>query len=289
MKGQVIRVISKFYYVKINNQEFECHIPGILKNKDNLPIVGDYVEIVKNNDKYMIQKIYDQKNCLIRPRVANIDIAILVISMKEPNFNFSTTNRHLFFLEYQSIKPILLLTKTDLCIQEEVNKIISFYSKLNYDILTISNKNTKRDNIENIINISKNKLVAFVGQSGNGKSSTINTLFGKKLLKTNKISKALNRGTHTTTFNQVLNYKDCYFIDTPGYSSFYWKKIIIKDSYNTFNIFKQNAHKCQFNNCQHIHEKKCYIKDIFNNQLPNEFYQDYLKIIKDIKENNKKW
>lgn len=267
--GQVVKVISGFYDVFYNNKIFRLRASGSLRDNKINPLVGDYVEFVENG---LLLNVLERKNSLIRPKVANIDQVAIVCSLNEPKFSSLLLDRFLAMIEVQRIKPIIIFTKPDL------GNIQPYHDYLSqkYDCFLINNKesalhNDLKKNLEN-------KLTVFTGQTGVGKSTTINNLFNLDL-KTNEISKSLGRGKHTTRVVEIFQIGKFKIIDTPGFGSIQinLSKTQLSKAYFDFNNWSK---KCKFNSCLHYKEDYCFIKkQLDKNILLKSRYDNYIKIL----------
>lgn len=274
MKGLIIKNISNDYLVKTNKGEYLCKARGKFRNNNITPLVGDRVDIDENNN--YILSIEKRKNFLIRPSVANIDQALIVTSVKEPDFSTNLLDKLLVIISYNNIEPIICLTKLDLLLDEERKKIdeyINYYSNIGYKVITNENKN-------NFKNIFKDKITVLTGQSGAGKSSLINMLDKRLELKTNEISKALGRGKHTTRHTELYEINNGYVVDTPGFSAIDLTsipKIAIRD--NMKEMF-DNLDNCKYRDCMHLKEDGCEVKRKVNdNKILISRYNNYKSFI----------
>lgn len=238
------------------------------------PLVGD--EVLISSENYILE-ILPRKNELKRPSIANIDRAIIITSLKKPNFSSNLLDKFLDIIEYNNIKPVIIFTKEDLLNEQEkkeIHKIIEYYKKIGYEIYM----NTE---IEKIKKIFKNKVSVFTGQTGAGKSTLLNKLNKNLNLKTDEISTALNRGKHTTRHTELLEIEGGLVADTPGFSALEFTdmtKEAIRDNFIEFNSYRD---KCAFRNCMHNHETKCEIKNkVSDGEILKSRYENYLKFIK---------
>ncbi|TDT68531.1 ribosome biogenesis GTPase [Hypnocyclicus thermotrophus] len=289
--GRVLYKIKGFYYIENEEKNiFECKLKGINKRinrKDNC-VVGDIVEF--DPREKIINKILERKNILKRPLVANIDLLGIVFSIKSPNFDMERFNLLLLDCFYYNVKPFVIINKIDLVNNKELKifkNSLSFLKNLNIDVFYIS---TITENIDTIKEYTKNKVTAFGGPSGVGKSTIINLLQNEKELETGEISKKLSRGRHTTKGATILhlNYGG-YIIDTPGFSSLELPNIRNeKELLELFSEFYEYSINCKFNNCLHINEPNCYIKDLVEkNKLSKIRYDFYIKTYNTLK--NERW
>ena len=272
MQGQIIKIVSNLYFVNINNKIYECRARGKFRNDRITPTVGDYVVIDKDNN--YILEILPRKNTLIRPLVSNIDQAFIITSLKRPDFSTNLLDKLLVMLEYNNIKPIIILTKNDLLNiseKKELKKYIKYYKKIGYTVLY-------NFNLFRIKKLFKNKTTVFTGQTGSGKSTLLNRLNKHLNLETGEISKALGRGRHTTRHVELINMYKGKVLDTPGFSSLDLSNLKDTDIKDSFIEFKN--YNCDFKNCMHLNEKKCKVKNaVNNNKILNTRYENYKKFI----------
>ncbi|ATZ21434.1 ribosome small subunit-dependent GTPase A [Mesoplasma tabanidae] len=291
MNGKIIQIDSNISFVLTEDKKiYEVFIKGNVK-KEIKPLVGDDVEFNFIEDfKGNITKIMPRKNEIYRPRIANVDQVIIVTSLFEPLFASYILNKYIFMIETKKIKPILLFTKNELLVKtkyyDEVIKKVNSYKKIGYEVFILDNIENK--NYTNEIANLKNKLVDkvsfFTGQTGAGKSTTLNNYLVDKQIKTNEISLKLNRGKHTTTNVKIYSLPDNILIaDTPGFSSFELVNLEIDDVLRTSKILNNFNSNCKFIDCIHIHEQKCGVKEaVQTNEIPVFIYEDYKKIYEEI-------
>lgn len=274
MVGKIIKIISNDYSVLVKDEIIICKPCGKLRHLKEKPVVGDYV-VIDYLQKY-IMEIKPRKNQLTRPPVSNIDQAIIITSVKEPDFSSNLLDKLLVNIEFSNILPIICFTKLDLLNEEEkksIKVIIDYYKKIGYKVYL----NSEIDDLKKIF---KNKVSIFTGQSGAGKSTLLNRLDDNINLKTAPISKALNRGKHTTRVVELINLLDGFIADTPGFSSieFYdMNKSDIRDNFIEFNLYKD---KCQYKDCMHNLEPNCEVKNQVEKNILKSRYENYLKFIK---------
>ncbi len=280
MKGQVVKVISEKFFVKINDEVIECSQSGKLKNKKTLPLVGDFVNIDK--EKHVINEILQRRNMLIRPNVANITQAFIVTSFKNPDFSTNLLDKLLVQLEINKIKPIICLTKRDLINNDEFLKykdIIKYYEDIGYIVLY----NTE---IEKIKKILEKKITVFTGQTGAGKSTLLNKLFKDLNLKVGEVSLALGRGKHTTRHIEIIEKDNIKVLDTPGFSALSFLEYKREDIKNAFLEFQK--YPCIYKDCMHDKESECMIKKAVNEgKILKSRYENYLNFLSEFKD--RKW
>lgn len=275
MIGRITRVLSNDYTVIYNDGNIDiCKARGVFRNKNIYPLVGDIVTVDK--EKKIITEIQKRKNELIRPPVANIDIALIVTSAKEPTFSSNLLDKMIDIIEYNNITPVICISKYDLLDNtKEIDEIINYYKSIGYSVFI----NTEIEKIKKIFN---NKVSILTGQSGAGKSSLINKIEENMNLKTNEISKALGRGKHTTRHSELYTLAGGFVADTPGFSSLSFinmKKEDIRDNFIEFNEYKD---KCKYRDCMHINEDACEIKSkVKENIILKSRYENYVKFIEE--------
>lgn len=274
MEGKIIKLISNDYTVLTEKGLIVCKSRGKFRNIGISPVVGDNVIIDEANS--YIMEVKPRKNYLVRPPVANIDYAIIIASVKNPNFSTNLLDKLLTIIEFNNIEPIIIFTKLDLLEEkelEEINKYITYYKNIGYKTFI----NTEIDEIRKIF---KDKISVLTGQSGAGKSTLLNKLNSNLNLKTDDISYALGRGKHTTRHVELIPLFDGYVADTPGFSSleFYdMKNSDIRDNFIEFNEYRE---LCKYKDCMHHKEDECEIKNKVNeNVILKDRYDNYISFI----------
>ena len=281
MQGRVIKLISnKWTVLTDNGLLLECSCIGKFKYLKESPLVGDLVIVDEENK--VINKILPRKNVLIRPPVANIDQALILTSTIEPSFSSNLLDKMLVIIEYNNIKPIICFTKYDLLEDKTyIDSVIEYYKKIGYDVFI----NDEIDNIKKILN---KKVSVLTGQTGVGKSSLLNRLKENLNLKTGEISKALGRGRHTTRHVELLKIEDGLVADTPGFSSLDFIGMNKNDIKDNFIEFYENQDKCKYQDCMHIKEDGCYIKEMLKEKtILDSRYDNYKKFIEQINQNKR--
>ncbi len=279
-------------YVVCNLDTKETTLAKIRKSvvykKGNI-LIGDIVTL---DDQNNINDVVERKNFLLRPRIANIDSVLILMSVKEPNYSTYLIDKFLLTVNVSNVEPIVVFTKIDLltCDEEQnFKKQVEYYESIGYKVFLTSNKNEHSK--EELIKYIKNKTICVMGQTGVGKSSLLNT-FSNDLNFTEGSydMKNLNRGKHITKKVIFRKFFDGFIADTPGFSSFeleFDKQTIATN----FPGFHKYLHYCKFRDCLHLtcDAKICKIKDEFSkDEIYKLHYENYLKILSEVKE-NKKW
>ena len=271
MIGKIVKVISNDYTVLVEDKKYVCKPRGLFRNKNITPLAGDMVEIENN----IITKIYKRKNKLNRPPITNIDLAIIVISTVEPDFSSVLLDKMINIIEFNNIKPVIVITKSDKYIDDRIRNLMSYYKKIGYEVLL----NTEINKLKEIID---NKFVILTGNTGAGKSSLLNKLDPELNLKTDEISKALGRGKHTTRAIEFYKIDNSYVADTPGFSSLSFSDMTKEDIRDNFIEFNKSKEYCKYSDCMHIKENDCFIKELVkDNVIHEERYNNYVSFIKE--------
>lgn len=268
-----------------DNSEFKASLRGNIKRKNGI-LVGDLVEVEVSYDRYMIKKILPRKNSLIRPPVANIDNLVIVVSLSTPSPDFFLLDKQIVLAKFKDILPIIVINKIDLNILDITNKDLSYiknvYGNLGFQIIEVSAKNNI--GIDVLKEKLHNKISAFSGNSGVGKSSIINKIFGTNSL-TFEVAKKTNRGRHTTKHVKIYKNEDMYVLDTPGFSSYELYDIEYKELKNYYPDFLEC--KCDYLDCSHVfeNEKVCGVKKAINDgRIDKNRYDRYVELFKKLKD-----
>lgn len=279
MVGKIIKAISGFYYIDCEDIIYECRAKGILKKQNSIPLVGDFAEFdTIGENKGNLLKIVDRKNSLIRPPVANLDAIIIVIASKSPEPSLLFLDKQLAFLESINIQPIICLNKIDLDDAKEMKEI---YEKIGYTVILTSVKEN-----EGILELKKaisEKTVALIGNSGVGKSSLTNKLVNRKSMEEGSLSK-IERGKQTTRHSELLKIdKNTYIIDTPGFSNFDLPNIELSELAYLFREFRDKIKYCKYNDCRHILEQECGIRQaVLKGEISESRFENFKLLYKEL-------
>ena len=275
MQGKIVKNISNMYTVLVNDKVYECKPRGKFRNMNITPLVGD--EVIIDEDNNYILDILPRKNFINRPQIANVDNAIILTSVKDPNLSLLLLDKQISFLILHNIKPVIIFSKVDLITDEEkknIELLKRYYEKIGIKVFY----NYEINDIKTYLT---NKEVVITGQTGAGKSTLINKL-GDLNIKTDEISKALGRGKHTTRHVEIYDIDNIKIADTPGFSALDligYSKEEIRDSFVEF-----NDNDCPFKDCMHNKEKDCDIKNKVEKKLIlKSRYDNYIRIISEVK------
>lgn len=273
--GQIVKIISNLYTIKIKDELLECRACGRFRKEKITPLVGDICQVDKEN-KYII-KILTRKNYLFRPSIANVDIALIVTSLRTPDFSAILLDKLISIVTLHDIKPILCFSKIDLLNNDEkkeFDNLKKYYEDIGYLVF-------QNNELEEMKKALQNKLVVVTGQTGAGKSTLLNHFDSNLALKTSPISKALNRGVHTTRHTEIYPISNFYIADTPGFSSLDITNYTKEDIKKSFVEFSK--YTCRFKDCNHIKEPGCEVlENVSNGKIKKSRYQSYLTIVSEV-------
>lgn len=308
MQGIVYRSTGSWYNVKDESGKlWNARIKGVFKLDDitstNPIAVGDIVDFEledENEQTVIITKIHDRRNYINRqsPRVkyqhhivaANLDQSLLIATLKEPRTSLGFIDRFLVASEMYHVSAIIVFNKMDLYKEKELDKleeINEIYEKIGYKVLGMSTKNS--DGVEEVKESLRHKTSLLSGHSGVGKSTFINSILPNLKIKTQDVSGWSGKGLHTTTFAEMFDLPfDGRIIDTPGMREFGLVDVEKQELSGYFPEMRERLVNCQFNNCLHINEPGCAIKDaVIEGEISEDRYVSYVNILESIPE--QKW
>ncbi|HAM62308.1 MAG: ribosome small subunit-dependent GTPase A [Firmicutes bacterium GWF2_51_9] len=281
-KARIIKIVSNQYtLLNENKAEFTAVAMGKLRLKKS-PVVGDFVRYEQHEGNVGIEEVLPRKNSLVRPLIANVDQALVVMSALKPEFSSVLVDRLCILIRAAGIEPVLIVTKLDLIVTDDpLYRTLREYRDGGMRVVEVG-----RDRpIDDLLSVLEGKISVLTGQSGVGKSSLVNRLDLKFDLETQEISKALGRGKHTTRHVQLHEAGGGWIADTPGFSSMDFTQLDPDLMENYINEFIPFLGKCRFRNCRHENEPDCAIKQaVVDNKIPQTRYDNYLAIYKMAKE-----
>ena len=283
MKGIITKIQANTYIVRKDDGETsECIAKGLFKFKKMSPLVGDIVEIANG----VIEKIYPRKNEFERPPIANIDQLIIVLATTNPKPDLMLLDKQIIMAEKNDVEPIICINKIDL--NEDYTSIIETYENIGYQVITTAAKNGL--GIDKVAILLNNKVTAFAGNSGVGKSALTNNIFNEEVTPEGEISEKLEKGKHTTKHVELYEFaRNSYLADTPGFSSFEVSGISHKDLENYFVEFAPFTEDCEYRGCTHVKEVNCGIKNaVARRKIDKGRYERYCELYEKLK-GEKKW
>lgn len=300
MHGLIIKNTGSWYTVKTDDGRIvESKVKGNFRLKgirSTSPVaVGDYVDIIMNPEgTALISAIDDRKNYIIRKAsnlskqsqiiAANLDQALLIITIKQPETSTTFIDRFLAGAEAYRVPVVLVFNKTDLLNDDErryQQQMIELYETIGYSCIEISAETGI--GIDQLQTLLKQKVTLVSGNSGVGKSTLINAIIPHAEQRTAEISNAHGTGMHTTTFSEMIELAESgYLIDTPGIKGFGTFDIEREELTSYFKEIFEFSKDCKFNNCTHTHEPGCaVIQAVENHYISVSRYQSYLNMLED--------
>jgi len=292
--GRVISEHKERYFVKTTEKEYEAEIIGNLRfsanNRSDFPAVGDWVSISEyGENKVLIHSVFPRKTIIERQAVGtqgekqiiatNIDYAFIVQAV-DRDFNINRIERYLTICHTSNVVPIIILNKIDLIDDTELTELISKVQERIRQVPVITISNETLNGIEKLKeNIKKGKTYCLLGSSGVGKSTLLNNLSGKQLMKTNTISASTNKGRHVTSHRELLVLENGgILIDNPG-----MREVGITDSTGgleiTFEAIVELSKNCKFKDCTHTTEIDCgVIAAVESGEIDKSSFENYLKM-----------
>lgn len=300
MHGLIIKNTGSWYTVKTDDGRIvECKVKGNFRLKgirSTSPVaVGDYVDIIMNSEgTALISAIDDRKNYIIRKAsnlskqsqiiAANLDQALLIITIKQPETSTTFIDRFLAGAEAYRVPVVLVFNKTDLLNDDErryQQQMVELYETIGYPCIEISAETGM--GIDQLQTLLKQKVTLVSGNSGVGKSTLINAIIPHADQRTAEISNAHGTGMHTTTFSEMIELAEGgYLIDTPGIKGFGTFDIEPEELTSYFKEIFEFSKDCKFNNCTHTHEPGCAVlQAVENHYISASRYQSYLNMLED--------
>lgn len=304
-KGVVIKSTGSWYLVRDNNGDIhQSRIIGKFRlnglKLTNPVAVGDIVHFeIEEEEKAIIKKIEPRRNYVVRqsPRkrhflhllAANIDHAIIIMTIVEPMLKQGFIDRFLMMTEPHDIPVTIVFNKCDLYGEAEMSMyeyLKDIYTKIGYNVLLISagediNMDALRERL-------KSKITLVSGQSGVGKSTIVNTLTGEDLLDTYELSESSGKGQHTTTFAEMYPLGDeTFIIDTPGMKSLSFNNYEVMDVAHNFKELFAFSENCKYSDCTHRNEPNCAVKEAIEaNEISELRYFNYLALLDEVEDQN---
>ncbi|MBR7182439.1 MAG: ribosome small subunit-dependent GTPase A [Alistipes sp.] len=294
-EGLVVRATGSWYEVLCGSERIKCRIRGKLRLKGvrstNPVVVGDIVRCESDGgEEWLIFDIVPRRNYIIRRAsnlskeshiiAANIDQAMIVVTLKEPVTALEFVDRFLVTCEAYKVPAVILLAKIDLLENsEEIDAFHSIYNSAGYRVIDISA--TQGVGVDCVKELLKDKVTLVSGNSGVGKSTLVSTIDPTLDIRTGEISESFHKGKHTTTFSTIYPLEEGgYIIDTPGIKGFGLIDIDDKELWHYFPEMIASAGECRFYNCTHTHEPGCAVCEaVKDGKIAFSRYESYLKIL----------
>lgn len=306
-KGIIVRSTGIWYQVRLEDgEQLRCRIVGKIRLKGvkttNPVAVGDEVEIELEDEVEgtgLIKNILPRRNQIIRqsPRkkhqlhliAANVDQAIVIVTIAQPKLKQGFIDRFLLMTEPYNIPTTVIFNKADVYSEDDMlmyQYLKNVYEKIGYNVLLVSA--IERTGIEEFRTLLKDKTSLIGGQSGVGKSTLVNAVQPSLELKTMEISDHNGKGQHTTTFAEMHDLEfGGYIIDSPGIKTLSFNNLEPLDVAHNFREIFEMSKECKFNNCMHLNEPKCAVKDaVESEEISGLRYNNYVLILGEVEEQN---
>lgn len=279
-KGIIQQSLGGFYDVLCNGEIYRTRARGNFRQRKIKPIVGDRVEFSADDHEHgYLLKVLPRVNSLVRPPVANVDLAVVVTAAVQPKFTPNLLDRQLVALEKSQITPVIYFSKTDLATDEEygaISEVAKGYETAGYRVFAGRDPFAEQQ-LAALKQVLANYIVTMMGQTGAGKSTLLNHLEPSLQLKTGEISTALKRGRHTTRKVSLIKVGEALVADTPGFSSYEDLSISADVLPQLFPEMAQLASQCRFRGCRHLKEPGCAVKDaVASGKIMKSRYDDYV-------------
>lgn len=286
LHGRIIKGIGGFYYVDTAEGLYECRARGIFRKEKITPLVGDQVAVTVDeaSGTGSVDTIEERKNVLIRPPVANVTQMAVVIATASPRPNLYLLDKLIASAEYTAVRPLICWNKTDL---EDGSALAAVYEKAGFDTLRLSAETGW--NVENLRARLKDEITVFAGNSGVGKSSLLNQVFGQESFATGAVSGRVERGKHTTRHSELAVLPGGgYIIDTPGFGSFDIVLLQPADCSALFREFLPYTDGCKFRDCSHTVEKGCRVLEaVQEGIIAQSRHESYCRLVQEIRDAQK--
>lgn len=288
MKGTIVKALAGFYYVDTGDEIYACRARGIFKNQGIKPYVGDEVdmEVTHEQDREgFVTVIHDRKNSFIRPPIANVQQFAVIAAAARPAPNTDVIDKFLANAEKSGTEILICINKTDIDKKGNTQWLKDIYGKI-YPVFLISGKTG--EGLDELKKALAGKRTAFAGASGVGKSTILNALGPDALAETGSISEKTKRGRHTTRHVELFridNGGEIY--DTPGFTSFETTDASEEELQHLFPEISRYAEKCRFDDCRHIAEPECAVREALEKgEISESRYGSYLHQLDEIRSRN---
>ena len=296
IEGTIIKGIAGFYFVKSGESVYRCKARGIFKERGIKPAVGDraLVEIIEDNDDSLITEILPRKNSFIRPFVANVDTFVIVTAVAKPAPILQTIDRFLVMAERAETEIVICINKCGLADENgkggarkaaaTLKELRAIYEPI-YPVVCIDA--LSGDGMEGLVSAISGKQAALAGASGVGKSTIINNLIPQAMMDTGNISEKSQRGKHTTRHSELFEIgggKGTMLFDTPGFTSFDILEANEEELQFLYPEIAKLAGKCRYDNCRHIAEPQCAVKEaLAKGQISESRFESYRQQMEEIR------
>lgn len=287
LEGRIVKGIGGFYYVDTADGRYECRARGSFRKEGITPLVGDMVMISADKSSFCgaVDKIFERKNVLLRPPVANVSQIAIVIATANPRPNLYLIDKLIASAELEEIDIVICMNKIDIDGGEDIYKI---YSDAGFCVIPLSAQNG--DNIQMMKDKLADNITVFAGNSGVGKSSLLNCITESDFFETGEVSNRVERGKHTTRHSELVKLKGGgYIIDTPGFGNLDFSLLNTDSCAELFREFAPFINSCRFSDCTHTGEPNCGVFDaVSSGKISEKRYDSYVKLTDEIKKSQKR-
>lgn len=286
--GLILKKYSGFYYVQdASGTIFECKLRG--KAKKQVILTGDKAVITPLDYNHgILEGIEPRCNELYRPRIANVELVLIVMAFDRPEPVPMLLDRLLILTYHGGLTPLLVLNKCDLEASAKAQAIMQIYSKLQIKIIKTSAK--QRCGLDQLLNAISGKIAVFAGPSGTGKSTLLNNLAGDVAIKTQEVSSKIGRGRHTTRHVELFPlHSGGWIADTPGFSTLDLPEDLVSRQLGAYYPeFLPHLDRCRFLDCLHYRETECGVKEALSSGEVAELrYHNYVAILEEVMRNER--
>ena len=292
MNGRIIRGVAGFYYVLADDAAvYECKARGSFRNEKLRPVVGDYVTISVTSPSDMegsIDSVAPRKNELLRPLCANVDQALILFAVRNPEPSAILLDRMHLAMEMQNIPAAIAFNKSDLGSGPELAALAEIYRASGYPVHFLSIREGM--GLSELMEILRGKTTVLCGPSGVGKSSLSNFLQKEVTMEVGEISKKLRRGKNTTRHAALLAVGEgTYLMDTPGFSAFEAGDLAPEDLRFYYPEFASYEGKCRYGGCLHDREPECAVRNaVQEGKIPEIRYGNYRTLLAELRDREKR-
>ncbi len=282
--GTIIKGIGGFYYVDTGGGVIECRARGKFRKTNELPMVGDVVDIDAGSDGASVVAIHPRRSFLARPSVANLDLLVVVSAAATPEPDCFLTDKLLVAAAQKGLDAVVCLNKTDLITAEGADSFLSIYRRAGYKTVAVCA--AEGGGVDELADMISGKTAAFAGLSGVGKSSLLSLITGRSL-PVGSVSR-IERGRHTTRHVELIPTGSGYIFDTPGFSRLEIEDVKADELRLLFPEMARLEGNCRFRGCRHIAEPGCAVLDAVASgdiaESRHKSYTELYEILKNIRE-----
>ena len=279
-QGRIIKGVAGSYEVSCDGITYTCSARGIFRNRGQTPMIGDNVEFEKLSQNDLtgnISKILTRQNTLKRPKVANIDQALIVFSVIRPNINIDLLDKFLILSEKEAVEAVVVLNKSDISDEEDTENLRQTYEDIGYKVIVMSTLTGA--GLNELAALLRGKVSVLAGPSGVGKSSIVNCIAPGKM-EIGELSHKIERGKHTTRHAELVRIdEDTFIVDSPGFTALAMDELDPDEVAFYFREFRPFFDYCRFGDCKHLREPGCAVKEQVGRAISSERYERYRSLM----------